>query len=420
METSTALAPHADPAKLARLQYREQHDHPLLPENSTGCQVITKLPTSPPKMQRIKPFSKWGAIGSATLQGTISLVLRHARSTPNEAKRSEVHKKWDLVISEVPKDIILLQPKFIRPFEDFELQSLRLTFGQTAVNDSEAPPDVTLENFKAVHFSIRTTPLAVDPVISGEQSQALWKSRHEAWLATLVDGPTSDAMSGLALPGRLCLARPAGEAAALYKIQDLGPCQGSRTAAIDIKCVRWAHTPQVGVSGFWGSFQLDFIPDGGARRQVKKILTRNEVLVWNVELVEAIGDKQRSRRGPTRLVLTVASLRELARRLPDEYPFPQDIPASHVPQARHEGRAKRRNAESVRNDPSAHVDSSDDDDEFDFTLNRRRQPQRANKAAGSARSAAAAAKEADEELAEDDEAEGGEELEEDGEEEEEE
>ena len=137
-------------------------------------------------MQRIKPFSKWGAIGSATLQGTISLVLRHARSTPNEAKRSEVHKKWDLVISEVPKDIILLQPKFIRPFEDFELQSLRLTFGQTAVNDSEAPPDVTLENFKAVHFSIRTTPLAVDPVISGEQSQALWKSRHEAWPLTVV------------------------------------------------------------------------------------------------------------------------------------------------------------------------------------------------------------------------------------------
>ena len=97
-------------------------------------------------------------------------------------------------------------------------------------------------------------------------------------------------------------------------------------------------------------------------------MTLNEVLVWNAELVEAIGDKNRSRRGPTRLVLTVASLRELARRLPDEYPFPQDIPASHVPQARHEGRAKRRNAESVRNDPSAHVDTSDDDDEFDFKV----------------------------------------------------
>ena len=403
--------------KLARLQYREQHDHPLLPNNSSGCQVITKLPTSPPQLQRIKTFESWGTVNSATIHQTITLVLRHARSTPTEEARNEVKLKWSKKIDQVPRDIMLLHPSLRRPFEDFEFNLPRLTFGQIPINDDQAPPDITLENFKAVHFSIRTTPLAVDPVISGEQSEAQWKARHEAWLATFVDGPSIDAMSGLALPGKFCLAQARGEGAALYKIEDLGPCQGSRTASVDLKCVRWKHTPQQGVSGFWGTFELEYASEqGGARRQVKKILTRTEVLVWNVSLVDSevkTGLRFKGR------VLSVPDLRALSRRLPVEYPFPQDIPPSHVKEVRREGRAKKNSSKAARDDPSQFQDSSDDEADAGPHM-RRRQPSRSQKSEGAARSAATSAKEDDDED-EASEPEGGEEEgEEEGDEEEEE
>lgn len=389
---------NTDPENLVRLQYREQHDHPLLPENSTGCKVINKLPRQPPSRQDVKPFESWGTIGTATLQGTISLVLRHARSSPNEERRDEVKRKWDEHIANVPHDINLLHPRFNIPFEDFDLQMLRLTHRTVniAANDSELEQaKLSLENFKAVHFALRTGPLPVDPVISSEQSETLYKKRHESWLATLVDGPTSDAMSGLALPGAMMLARPAGEGLALYKIENLGACQGSRTASLDLKSIRWSHTPNNDCAGFFGSFELEYDASSGARRQVKRILRRNEVIVWNVKLVEA--DKKSGINGSKGRILSIESLKELARRLPEEYPFPKTIPASHRAEAERMGIRSANNAPEKRDDPSRRQDSSDDSEgEFDFTI-RRSSAARASKTSASVRASAVAADEASDE-----------------------
>ena len=394
---------NTDAENLVRLQYREQHDHPLLPANSTGCKVITKLPAQPPKRQNVKAFDTWGTIGSATLQGTISLVLRHARSSPTEERRNEVKRKWDEHISNVPSDICLLHPRFVIPFEDFDLQMLRLTHQpvNVAVNDSELEPkNVSLENFKAVHFALRTGPLPVDPVISSEQSEAAYKKLHEAWLATLVDGPTSDAMSGLALPGAMMLARPAGEGLALYKIENLGACQGSRTSSVDLRCCRWFHKPNQECGGFWGLFELEYDASSGARRQVKRVLRRPDVMVWNVKLVEAA--KKSGMNGLKGRVLSIASLKELARRLPEEYPFPKNIPASHREEAERMGIRSANNARGRRDDPAVPQDSSDegeDDGEFDFNIppasaRSRTTAARASKTSAAARASAIAAVEA--------------------------
>ena len=385
---------NADPEKLARLQYREQHDHPLLPAGSTGCQVITCLPTAPPPLQKIKPFETWGKIGTSTFQATVSLVLRHARSVPTAAARSEVQERWLKHIEDVPSDISLLNPAFLRQFEDFYLVTPRLTFQPVDVDNSQEPHDSSLANFKAVHFALRTTPLAVDPVISSEQSEAEWSHRHQAWLATLVDGPTSDTMSGLALAGAMCLARKVGEGLALYKIEELGPCQGSRSAALDLKCIRWGHNPQPGVSGFWGTFEMDVNVENGKSRQVKRILTRSEVMVWNVKLVDHTSMKTgRMGRTPAR-VLSIESLKELSRKLPLEYPFPQDIPVSHAGQAKRAGRAKRNNDPERRDNPEVALDSSSED-EYDFSASgrQRRQAPRSKKTEGSARAAKTSAAE---------------------------
>jgi hypothetical protein len=60
---------------LALCQYREFHEFPLRPAGSAGIPIIQALPPYPPRLVKIDPFSKWGMLGSKTIQNTVCFRL---------------------------------------------------------------------------------------------------------------------------------------------------------------------------------------------------------------------------------------------------------------------------------------------------------------------------------------------------------
>ena len=324
--------------KLALLQYREQWDFPLQPADSPGAQVIRALPTSPPDLKRILPFEKWGKIGVKTILTTIATYLQYTRSTKTVHEEKVISDGWSLILKEIPSVIDVLKAEYKLTFDDWDYNAWNaiprlLTNQRVPVpagagagtgtgtgTGTEAPitdgeeEEMSRVTWRRLHFmGHRTTPFAYDPVVNTENSATNFANDRSRYEASLLGGagPTIS-ISSLCFSGRFILARPGSQGLSLFKIEDIGRMMTPRSLHVNLSCTSWLHVPQNNVPGFFGTVRQ--APAGTS----KQLLTRSDVLVYNVDLF--VYKKLR--------YLSLPSLRELARKDPN-YGIPSRIPKSH-------------------------------------------------------------------------------------------
>ena len=337
----------------ALLQYREHCTHPFLP--ATGaCKTIKFLPTSIPSLQEIKPTKKWKMLGSFSVTTTFLLCSKYARTLLTPEAEKEMIREWNRIVEDVPSTIMLLKPELKITFEFFSsLEVPRLAGPQLGDIGTEEtfvaqPFARAYQEWKQRFIGYRTGPMAIDPVISSEQSVAEFQKLQRAWQSTVgFEGPSAKSTTPVFL-GKFVLARTgSGSGVTLFCIRKcLTPTAG------DLSCtsVEYEHSPNVKASGLFGTFCMLMVPNadpGSVRKQqCRRVLTRSQIVVYNAELIRACGNSKVR-------VLSLSTLRCLALALPDEYPMPSqcDIPETHLVAGTSAGRRKggrtQRNSESA-------------------------------------------------------------------------
>ena len=308
----------------ARLKYREHVSHAWRPEGSNGAETILNLPTSAPSLASIKSKDKWAKQGSTTVRDTIMAALDFAH-TANIRGNFNISRIWDGHFRDVPECIELLRPALRLEFRYFfETNDVpRIGFRADAnpeQNAEESDFDARYREWQKHHIDIRTDALAIDPVISSEQTESEYTQRKIALQATLrVDpSPTISKMAPIFLSD-FVLAMPVGAIGVdLYNVQGISGTKTPFALDLDFLGVQYEHVPNPEVSGLFGTFRMKMTLEADKRSQTRVTLSRNEVRVFNVTLLKS-------------RVLCLQSLRALAMSLPEAYPFPaeQDIPDSH-------------------------------------------------------------------------------------------
>ena len=177
-----------DPDDFALLQYRERCSFPYLPENGS-CKTIKSVATTPPALQEIKPKEKWFTMNNNTIDGTILLCMKYARSVYSLAGRQLIVNQWKAIFDNVPSIISLLQPEHRLAFKHFTNDAIpRLLAPGAAAGVDETPESFDYEEWKRAFSSFRSTPLAFDPVISTQQTEAQFRNVQQGYLATLGHG----------------------------------------------------------------------------------------------------------------------------------------------------------------------------------------------------------------------------------------
>ena len=311
-------------SELARLKYREHVSHPWLPEASNGAITITALPREPPQLQEIKPWSKWSKDGTKSVTDTILYALEFARSLSESLNVVMVRSIWEQQYKLIPSVIDLLLPSLKLTFEllnDNGSDVLRLT-AEAATTTGGNVADLSYEEWKRNNSNLRTEPLAIDPVLSSEQSQSDYDKARAAMQQTLRSGnvhPTIASGSAL-LSGDFILAAPTSTGGVeLYSISSINGSRSPFATHLEFTAVQYEHTPNAEVAGMFGTFKMKMTLVGQKREQTRLLLNRSQVKVFNVDL-----DKKRR-------ILSIRTLRALALVMP-HYPFParKDIPESHL------------------------------------------------------------------------------------------
>ena len=369
------------------LKYREHPTHPWLPEGSAGAQVIAQLPDTPPMLQKIKPWAEWSMDGSRSVKDTILLFLDFARSADTSGMtKAIVLSIWQTHYNQIPNSIDLLPPHLQLQFEYFDdLGDDVLRIGMRNAEPDERTPeaDKEYEEWKRQNIDLRTHPLAVDPVISSEQSSAEFESKKRALQATLRSGrihPTIVRTSPILLGDFVIVQISPSSGVDLYSVTNMNGMKNPYATDIAFRAIQYEHIPNPAVGGLFGTFKMKLtLGDGVSRQQSRTMLHRSQVIVFNARLERM--DKKKNTR-----VLSLRSLRALALALPNVYPFPEraQIPESHLSLSddedestdghpRHkQGRGKAVSSEKrpaaragSRTKRPAAVDSSDDDSSSD-------------------------------------------------------
>ena len=336
----------------AVLQYREHCSHSFRPA-SGPCKTIKFLPVSPPQLQELKPFDKWKFVNSNSIESTITLCARYARSLANANAEQEMVKEWAEIISSVPSSIFLLKPSLALSFEFFDNDTVpRLQAPVDAGRNEETTEanleSVSFESWKRANMGFRTGPLAIDPVISSEQSEAEFNQAKQFYFATLGFQGPGTSRSTRVLMGHFVLAQTdSAGGVRLFCVRSLGPMMTPNSVNLSCTAVEYEHTPNPNVSGLFGTFKLRSLPLNGKNQECRRTLTRNEILVYNAELQKAV-------KSPKLRVLSLASLRALMQALPVEYPMPptSQLPETHLAKEVVRRPASRQKPPNARPQPS--------------------------------------------------------------------
>ena len=238
-------APAAD-NELCRMQYREHVTDDWLPATGIGALTITTMPTTPPKLAEVKPREKWAKHKTHDLSDTLSVALRYATAIrPGTVEYVEVEEAWAQILRDIPPIITLLKPELQLQFEMFE-QDVPLL----GCNDSVQAPDedadalskdAYLQAIKRRFFGLRSTALAIDPVISDQQTKTQYESRLRALQLTLRSrGPTVSRMSAV-LNGEFVFASSgSADHVSLFKVITLGKMQSP--TAVNLQVYTYSHT----------------------------------------------------------------------------------------------------------------------------------------------------------------------------------
>ena len=338
------------------LQYREDVAFPLRPYHApSGCQTIRKKPTAGPPLAKMKSKEQWGQVDNHSINDTIVMVAQHATElTP--AERVTFLETWSSFLNDIPSCTELLRPSQKLEFEFFDTTADLAELQEAAeqnqnLNDEPNDPETVYREYKRRVLNIRDEPLAIDPVISSEQTPAQFERAKAAMRAAIREGrgPTVSKQSPV-LDGDLLLASEPDSAGvvSLYKVEGLGIGHTPYTTDLLMTCVQYEHTPKQNVKGLHGTFEVAKLNG----KQVKKLLQRQWVVVFNVELVSKTK------------ALTLESLRALALALPETYPMLdlQNIGEEHL----EEDDAEEEEPQERRRGPSRHArpqQSAREDDE---------------------------------------------------------
>ena len=341
-----------DETNFALLQYREHCSHAYQP-SSGPCLTIKHLPTAPPRLQELKPKSKWGMCNTNSIESTIVLSCRFARSVFNGAGEQLVINEWQKIIEAVPTSILLLKPHLKLTFEFFDNLNLPrlMNPGAEVEEDNDKSTDISYEDWKRAFMGFRTGPLAIDPVISSEQSSKEFEAKQAAYRATLgFSGPSKRRSTPVFLGSFVLACTSAPTGVRLFAVRKLGPMMTCVADDITLKCVEYSHTPNPKVSGLFGSFVMRTTAVGNKKQQHRMTLNRSHIVVYNACLKPA---------GKLR-VLTLETLRCLSMALPIDYPMPAQnaLPETHL--VRVPKPAKKTSA-GPRRGATLSWDSSDED-----------------------------------------------------------
>ena len=331
-----------DEEKLALIQYRERCSFPWWPKDSKGAQVIRKIATRPPSLAEMNPMSVWGRRGTNDLHSMLVQAAKHLRCLKSAVHVSEYHAIWRQHVVDIKVDPCLMAEEHKLQFKHFSIEVPRLSFippvsaGENGVESAE-PSGMTAAEESAWAYKWlgkRDEPFVYDPCTNSEQSVselARVRARHElSCLRVPVPRLAKDTPLFFT---RLVIATsplaPEGSSGVdLYKIEGFVGSESPYDLEATVKCSIHKHSPNPDVSGLWGEF-VRLSP----KESCPVILTRRNILVYNVELFDILRGTGRSK--TRHKFLEVESLRVLSRANPEEYGMPSELPDTHIRQGPH-------------------------------------------------------------------------------------
>jgi hypothetical protein len=194
-----------------------------------GALTIKRLPTGPPGLAPIKLKSKWSKQGNHDLEDTLSLAQRYSTKVrEGTAEYIAITDAWAKIFRDIPSIIQLLRPELRLAFGNVELDVPMLQCSDEAASvpnadDAEPEKDALFLAYQRAYLGVRSKELAIDPVISSEQTEAQYKVLlrvHQ--LATRGRGASTGRTSAV-LNGEFIFATSgADDMVSLFKVITLG------------------------------------------------------------------------------------------------------------------------------------------------------------------------------------------------------
>ena len=327
-----------------RMQYREEIDHPWLP-HTQGCLTIATLPSSPPKLQEISPWSKWGMESNTSLHHTLSVCLSLFGSDRSKSSFThDIFEMWKDIIASVPTVISMLPAEDKLVFAHFDNSEIPRLQGPREDGATTVPQQFQDAGTGAQHggtvptydewlassgICIRKGPLAIDPVISSEQSKAEFDRKRAAMerLIFVSDIPCLTQAAPVWSGCKVLATGTRGGGVSLYQVLSIGRLQSPHTPGVVAYAIRYEHDPDPKVSGMFGTFRRTTSGDTTDQASLsRRHLTRKDIVVFNAQLMTTKKSKER------KSILNLETLRCLSKALPEFYTFPkpEDLPDAHV------------------------------------------------------------------------------------------
>ena len=247
---------------------------------------------------------------------TIVVFLDVARSlNKTDMSKVIVRQMWQGHRDRIPTVISLLNSELKLNFEFFaEVRDDVPRLGQRgAPGGTGAEEDAEYEEWKRQHINLKTNPLAIDPGVSSEQSNAEVEQMKRALQTALRAGnnlPTSVRTTPIFLGGFVLVSPPGGLGVDLYNVATIDNNKNAYAIDLSFRGILYEHLPNPEVSGLFGTFKMKLSLNDGRRQQTRTTLHRSQVVVYNAHI-----DKKRK-------VLTLRTLRALTLVMPNANPNP--------------------------------------------------------------------------------------------------
>ena len=295
-----------------RLQYREHNTHSYRPSNSPGALTIKHVPLQAPDYASIKPKSQWGLLGGRKIEDTITVAMQFAKDSADvpEYKAWKI-RMWLQHIKDVPHTALLLKPEYKFPFRHLEIPMYRIGFDGNATDrvepqtEEEMSEEVEFKNWCCKHFNMRIDEMAIDPVVSSEQSAAQVAAKIKEFKLTVCGREPTTSKESAVMDGAFVLISAQGRhGVELAKVCALPRGVGVYSINAYYTVQIFVHSPNRTVSGLFGTWApgTQHDPDNPRKHsQIRCKVTREQILVFNVDYISR------------KHIIGLSSLRALAR-----------------------------------------------------------------------------------------------------------
>jgi hypothetical protein len=312
-------------------------------EAGEGASVLKRQPSTIPQVSLagMNKRNSWEYKGSTSVRSTIHEVIAARAATEDIADM--LRAEWENVLERIPNCVEELKEELKLVFKDLPSMAFAPEQGFGTAQDSEGRARPLwhyqlMDRVQNPEFEVATS------------DDAQYKTQLEKYMLFLHGSsqPTTE-ISGLYLTlGQMIIAKYAGTIS-LYKVKALYGM--GQDINVQITGTLYAHDPQEGVPGLFGTFSEHRIPEAGMMvgRQANHSFGRGDILVGRASTLKyGSGTKKKT-------YLSLDTLRSLSV-ASAEHDMPREIPASHYnssdsededdspmpPAARRKGRAQNR------------------------------------------------------------------------------